>query len=287
VNEPLVIITSCGHVPRMHAHHILQENGYDNWLMVVHDGQQAARVNLEAGVPLSKIRSAYTPTDLGQDAIAWNRQWIEQNVVPDDTWYVTLDDNIRGWTYLPEPWSQQEKIDFDFYPDYTTPELTWRKLYETPMPFPKVVEAWRELINRCHEHGSWAGGFAIENNYFYRAKKWQTLGYVRTSNSVQKNTGLPFYYWEGAMLEDFIRSVDVVVHTGSVHINRFVKAQKTFFEAGGIGSFEERRSNLVACCEELMRRYPGLLKPVKGADYSLTFQQATRVKAWRKEHGFA
>jgi hypothetical protein len=268
------------------------DNAYPNWKIVVDNIWQSHSVQ-GAGVPADRIEICDKPDDLGQDGIAWKRQWIEDELVPQGEWYVTLDDNVSGWTWLPEPWCHFRSIDFQL----TEPTLegsvdsggkTWRQLYDTPCPFPVVVEQWQELIAKCEEAGTWFGGFAIENNYYFRGRKWQTAGYVRTSNAVVKNTGLPFYYWPGAMQEDFCRSVDVVARTGSVLVNRFLKVQKPPFEAGGIGSFAERLPNLKACSEELMRRYPGLLKHNKGQEYQLTFALRTRpsIDRWRKEHGY-
>jgi len=190
---------------------------------------------------------------------------------------------VRGWTHLPVPHYHRERIDF-----YSSPEsngLTWRQLFETPLPFAGVVKYWQELIDECENAYTLAGGFAIETNYFFRSIKWQRLGYVRAQNAVWKNTGLPFYYWRGAMLEDFVRTVDVVSRCNQVLINRFIKPQKTFFEEGGIGPFEDRRPKLVACCNNLLSRYPGLLRPVKEQDYSLTFvpKSPSGVAKWRQQ----
>jgi hypothetical protein len=284
---PLVVITSKAHIPRMRAHKILLENDYDNFVVVVDNAEQASRCIHEAGIPIERIHQTGKPADLPpQDGIAFARQYIEDHIVPRGEWYVSLDDNVGGWTWLPYPWQELSHIDFSVKPD--TPEpTTWRKLYETPCSFPVVVAAWENLIHRCEFQGTQAGGFAIETNYFYRGTKWQRLGYVRAQNAVWKNTGLPFYYWRGAMLEDFIRSVDVVARCGSVLINRFVKPQKQFFEAGGIGTFEERRPNLVACSNEILARWPGLTRQNKGQDYQLTFAlRGSRLDDWRRTHGY-
>lgn len=288
MNPPIVVITSKGHAPRMRAHRILVSNGYSNWRVVLDDYAQAGRA-VDAGVPAGRVAVTDRPLDIPpQDGIAWTRQWIEENLVARGEWYVSLDDNVSGWTGLPD--YGPEWVNFDADPGLFASSMrgmTWREAFDTPLTFQAVVQRWCELIEECDKRGTIAGGFAIEDNYFFRGNKWQTLGYVRAQNAVWKNTGLPFYYWKGAMLEDFVRSVDAVARTGSILINRFVKPQKKFFEEGGIGSFEERRPNLTACCQELMRRYPGLLRPVKGRDYSLTFAKRGRqLDAWRREHGF-
>lgn len=303
VVNPLVVITSKAHVARMRAHRILLENNYHPWIMVVDNVEQRLRAMNEAGVPHRNLVHTDRPTDLPpQDGIAWTRQWIEEHLVPRNQWYVTLDDNVGGWTWLPDPFNRMSNIDFDVAPhsirfpylepgkgfgQYQSEETTWRKLFDTPCPFEEVVQQWKALIEKCETVGTIAGGFAIETNFFFRGRKWQELGYVRAQNGVWKNVGLPFYYWPGAMLEDFVRSVDAVARYGSIVINRFVKPQKQFFEAGGIGSFEERRPNLVACCQEIQRRWPGLTKEVKGRDYSLTFAlRGKRLHEWRQKHGY-
>lgn len=278
--EPIVVICSRGHTPRMRAHRLLIDAGYERWMMVVDDREQS-RSAQSMGVDLARIHVTSRPTDIPrQDGIAWTRQWVEETIIRRGEWYVSLDDNVSGWTWLPPPDGLENRIDYDSQ----TP-AEWRKRFRTPMSVDQVICEWRSLIAACEAQRTWAGGFAISPNPFFRTRKWQRLGYVRAQNAVWKNVGLPFYYWRGAMLEDFVRSVDVVARTGSVLINNFVKVHKPEFEEGGIGSFEERLPNLEACCAELMTRYPGLLRPVRGRSYSLTFA-TRRIEDWRRRNGY-
>lgn len=287
MKHPLVMIASQAHIPRMHAHKLLMDADYPNWMFVVDTEEQHDRAR-SVGIPEMRIMVTFRPQDIPpQDGIAWTRQWIEQNAVPKNSWYVTLDDNIRGWTKVPSPWYELDAVNLDYpYDGRVLTSAEWREIFARPVPVWVMAEVWNQMIDECEKRGTLAGGFAIETNHFYRTRKWQTLGYVRAQNAVWKNTGLPFYYWEGNMFEDFTRSVDVVARTGSVLINRFVKPIKTFFEPGGIGTFEERRPNLVEVCRTLMDMYPGLLRHNKGQDYSLSFESAKRVEEWRKKHGY-
>jgi hypothetical protein len=270
----------------MRAHRILLEHNYHPWMMVVDNEEQRLRAMNEAGVPHRHLVHTDRPTTLPQqDGIAWTRQWIEQHLVPRNKWYVSLDDNVSGWTWLPFPWHELPNLDLmnkkpqDYF---NVPSGNWRQLFDNPCPFHIVVEQWKALINECELAGTIAGGFAIETNYFFRGRKWQELGYVRAQNAVWKNVGLPFYYWPGAMLEDFIRSVDAVARYGSIRINRYVKPQKKFFEEGGIGTFEERRPNLVACSNRIMEVWPGLTRRNKGQDFQLTFAlRGKKLEEWR------
>jgi hypothetical protein len=285
---PTVIIVSRAHAPRMHAHNILLEQDYPRWFIVVDDNEQAHRCS-EMGIPDARIKVCFVQKAEvpPMDRPAFAREWAEKNLIKKSEWYVSLDDNVRGWTWLPEPYYSMDSVNTEFTPEgFGT--RTWRELYETPCPFERVVKAWIEMIHECMEYGTWAGGLSIENNYFFRTKKWQRLGYVRAQNAIWLNTGLPFYYWKGNMFEDFTRSVDVVARTGGVLINRFLKPIKTAFEEGGIGHFVQRKPELTAVCARLMEMYPGLLTPVKGRDYSLSFAMHSdkSVRAWREKHGY-
>lgn len=286
-----ILTASKGYIPRMRAHLMKFPDSEHHYIFDNDEQRRNAMVVL--GLSARRCHVASTPQGIGQDGVAFVRQWAEQNLTGLNEWYVWLDDNVSHFTWLPTPWYDLEKIDFDFDWNMAGGESVmakccyeFREAYNTPCP-PETVEfIWNDTIVQCEKRGTVAGGFAIETNYFFRSRKWQYFGYVRCQCGVFKNTGLPWYYWPGCMLEDFVRSVDVVSRYGGVVINRFMKPHKPFFEAGGIGSFEERKPNLVAVNQELMRRYPGLLRLNKGQDYQLTFAIHTekRIREWMEEH---
>lgn len=282
-----VVVPSTAHIPRMTAHKIMLENNYDPWHLVI-DNIAQKEAALTLGINSRNIViTDPIPSDLPMhDRIAWKRDWIERHIISPNEWYVSLDDDVSGWTELPSPWNQQLKIDLDDPPDLDDPSLTWRMMYAIKCPFETVQERWQELIRWCEERKTVYGGFAIENNFFFRTRKFQYQGYVRTGNAVIKNVGLPFYYWRGAMQEDFVRSVDVVARYGSVVINRFVKAESPAFAPGGLGTLEQRRPFLAACAAETMKRWPGLLRFNKGLDYQLTFALRSQysIDMWRAEY---
>ena len=274
-----VITVSRGHVPRMRAHRLCLPDMEHHFVFNTDEQRQGVIAQLGLRPAFCHVSNT-TP---GQEGAALNREWAEQNLTDAGEWYVTIDDNIGSFTWLPLPYYNREQIDFG-----GAASNYWRGIYDTPCPPEQVAKILREQIWECERCRTVLGGFSIENNFYFRGRKWQRFGYVRTSCAVVKNVGLPWHYWPGNMLEDFTRSVDVVARYGSVVINRYLKAVKPFFEAGGIGTFEERRPNLVAVSEELMRRYPGLVRPNKGQDFQLTFalRSENTVNKWRKEHGY-
>ena len=196
---------------------------------------------------------------------------------------------------MPEPWYSREKIGLDW--EDPGPEAngeSWRQLYAAICPFEQVIKIWKDMIQRCEKIGTVAGGFSVENNFFFRGNKWQQLGCVKAQNAVWKNVGLPFYKWDtdhgpmyGAVNEDLVRSIDVVARYNQVLINRYLKLQKTPFEEGGIGSFVERLPRYKELTKQIMAHWPGLIRLNKDRDYEVTFalRSPTSVERWRQQMG--
>ena len=287
-----ILIASKGYIPRMRTQNLVKDLNY-RYIFDDDDQRNEAVKTLE--LHKNKTHVAHTPKNIGQAGIAFVREWGERNLTNEGEWYIWLDDNVSHFTYLPAPWYDQERINFDW--DWNDPagkELMikatydWHKIYDTICPIEKIFEIWEELIEKCKQEKTVFGGLSIENNYFFRYKKWQNYTYVRTQNAVAKNVGLPFYYWPECMIEDMARSIDVVARYGKVVINKYVKPNKQFWEEGGIGSLEERIPNLIHGNKILMEMYPGFLQYTKGKKYQLSFKFRTQksIDRWRQEHGY-
>jgi len=288
-----ILIASNAYIPRMKAQNLVKELNYH---YIFNSNEERNRAIKELNLKKSGTHVAdINKKDVGQYGVALAREWGERNLINEGEWYIWMDDNVDHFTWLPLPWYNYERIDFDF--DWTDPVgkdlmikycYEWRSIYEEICPIEQVIKNWEEMIKKCEEMNTVAGGFAIETNYFFRRIKWQHFGYCRTQNAVIKNTGLPWDYWEGGMIEDMARSVDVIARYGCVCINRFMKPIKQFWEKGGIGSFQERMPNLIDGCKRLMKMYPGFLQYVKNHDYQLMFKKRSlkSVNQWRKENGY-
>jgi len=277
-----VIIPTRG-TDRLRAHRWAMDLGYPVHF-VCDDERQRGRVMRKTGCQRNRCHVAQTPDGLGQSGIAYVRDWVCQQLVPVGDWIIWIDDNVKRLTSLPHPFCNTDRIDFDFDDE---PDIGWRDAFEQTAENPRYV--LDQLIEKCIDNGTIFGGFAIETNFFFRRLRYQWWGYARTQCAVYRNDGRSWLAWDGMMLEDFVKSVDVVCRYGKVVIDRFSKPDKPAFEEGGIGSFEDRLPNLRHDCKMLMERYPGLLKPVKpDVDYQLTFAKRSQrtIDAWRRDHGF-
>jgi len=265
--------------PRFRAYKWIEDLGYPVHY-IVDDETQAMRVRSMAHlghVHVTRLKRK------GQDIVAQTRDWAMRNVVDVNEWCIWVDDNVARLTALPEQF-RADRIDFDLDDE---PLIGWREGFEERARDPKALVDG--LMRRCELEGTIFGGFAIETNYFFRRLRYQWWGYVRTQLAVYRNDGSSWLTWPGMMLEDFVKSVDVVCRYGKVVIDRMAKPIKPSFEEGGIGSFQERLPHLRHDCAKLMEAYPGLLRPVKeGVDFQLTFakrSQAT-IDDWRRQAGY-
>jgi hypothetical protein len=225
---------------------------------------------------------------------AFKRDWIAREVAPRGKWLVWLDDNVECLTGLP-PELSKDRISFDepppgprILPDYQTASITWREAFAHRLTRSEVWHYIDETLKEAERLGTINCGFATEENYFFRARKWQIFGYCRSQFTLYKNDGSGWMPYPGMMFEDMYKTVDVVARYGCVVVNRHMKAVKPLFEPGGIGGLEKRKPHLVENCRWLVNHYPGLLRYSKGRDYHVTFAKTSfrTVNNWRMENGY-
>lgn len=213
---------------------------------------------------------------------AAKRDWICRKLWPAGEWGVWMDDNVERLSGLAR-YLTKDRLDLD-------DGFNWRQAFNETLGKLQVQEYVEETIARCEAGGTIMGGFATEQNFYFRGRKWQDHGYCRTQFVVYKNDGSPWVPSDcpNMMFEDMAKTVDVVARYGRVCVNRHLKAEKPLFEPGGIGSLDDRIPYLVENCRWLMAKYPGLLSLSKGRDYHVTFakrSQAT-VDQWRRANGY-
>lgn len=267
-----VVIPSSGIPERMRAHEWASRFGLD-WTLVV--GTEAEADSAMTKVSHENIVVAGAP-DLGQSTIAWIRNWIYTKYLPRDEWTMTIDDNVSHLTILPEPWYGKEELgEFDGLREEFLEPATSRSFWR----------AVNETIEKAEEQKTIFAAFSTDDNWFFRRKKWKVIGYCRTQCALFKNDGWGWYPWSELTFDDFFKTCDVLERYGSVVLNRYVKAQKKQFEAGGIGSLEERIPRLIFDCQEIMRRFPGLCRISKGRSYHLQFKPLSlkAIDRWRQE----
>lgn len=262
--------------PRLRSHLLARKLGFKP-VLVCDDSAQADVLRRDFGVRSKEIIVADGAPGPPSGAV-YKRDLIAREVAARGEWLVWLDDNVSHLTCLRRDLTA-DRIDLG------DKSVDWRHEFAHEAT---IKEAWdyiEETIDKAESLGTINCGFATEENFFYRARKWQYFGYCRSQFTLYKNDGSGWSPCPNLLIEDFYKSVDVVVRYGCVVVNRHLKPIKpVLFEAGGIGTLQDRLPYLQENCRWLMEHYPGLLSLSKGRDYHVTFAKRTfnTVSRWRR-----
>jgi hypothetical protein len=251
--------------PRLRAHHLAARLGLDP-TFVCDTGAQADLLVGNFGIPSSRIVVNHGSPGPPCGA-AYQRHYVGTQLAPRGEWWVWLDDNVSHLSGLPPRYSRDE-LDLRRDP----PAGTWRGLFAHRLAPDEVWKHLHQTIEAAERRNTIFAGFSTESNFFFRRRKWQLFGYVRTQFALYKNDGSGWYPTPDMMFEDMYKTVDVAARYGCVVVNRHMKPYKPAFESGGIGSLDQRRPWLAKNCAWLMSQYPGLLRYSKGRDYHVTFR---------------
>lgn len=271
--------------PRLRAHHLARELGLQA-VMVCDNRAQADALLKTFGVPHRDIvidEEAPGPPC----GAPHKRDFVCRKVAARGEWLVWLDDNVSHLEGL-APCLSSERIDFGVAPP--PPRKSWREAFARRLTRDEVWHYIHQTLERAAREGTINCGFATEHNYFFRRLKWQLFGYCRSQFTLYKNDGSTWLPpgCPDTCLEDMVKTVDVVARYGCVVVNRHMKPVKPFFEAGGVGTLEERLPYLRNTCKWLIGQYPGLVRYSKRRDYHVTFAKTNRrtVDGWRRAHGY-
>lgn len=266
-----VYITSMAHMPRVRAVSFAQSLDREV-VVVVDDEEQADRMS--SAYPGVTVVSTGIPSP-GMYGAAIKRQWVQDNLLFDGEHYIWLDDNVSHCVGLSPDFDGDFPWDFDFHKEMNRELEPW-----------EVNRYLARVEQRMIELGTTMGGFAIEANPFFRKNEEQFWGYVRTRFAVCFNDGITWYPFEECMLEDFVRTVEVVARYGCIYVNRWCRAEKPRFEEGGIGTLEDRMPELIRANQWLMDKYPGLLRELRPEQLTFAKRSQKTIDAWRREHGY-
>jgi hypothetical protein len=216
--------------------------------------------------------------------ISEQRQWIKDNLVESGEWFCMMDDNIESFNIYPPEHYFQDYID-------TQNNKHLRRTLEDYRANPaELMKVLLEAQNKSEEIGAAYAGFAVVHNYYFRAKKWRTVGYVISKVAVLKKDDIAYDTNIKAM-DDYAYTAENLLKYGKVLINNYMFPVAGHYESGGIGTYSERLEKKIADSEYLMQKYPNLFryKVKKGchpkAEIQVRFTSEKQVLNWRESYG--
>lgn len=209
------------------------------------------------------------------------RNWMVDNLAKQGEWYISLDDNIRGFKRVVDKYYETNKK-----LDVTRKDITQQD-FNHEIEADELIELMEKDIRLCDELNIEYLGFATVDNFFFNSKKYKTVGYVISKAVAIKYAGLRYDINLEAM-EDFGYCAEQLKKNNAVLINSWIKPIAGHYEAGGIGTYEQRVPRKIVDCEYLMRKYPNLFryKEKKGchpkAELQIRFHNPKQVIEWKK-----
>ena len=276
-----VLIPSKGR-PHIISTHLLFKDMPDiDWKVVVHNEEEESYYQLNSTIPRDRIVVSGMPFN-----IAMQRNWIQDNLLEKGEWYLALDDNLKWFTGINDPeLYAQEKLDVKA--DKTK---NWNKIFKEKIAPKRFIEICKEMIEIGDRIGAYNLGFATNGNFFFREKKYRTVGYVISKFCIRKHVGLRFNE-EAFSMEDYAYTAENLLHYGKVLINNYVYREAQHYQEGGIGSAEYRIPLKEKHANMLLEQYPELFrvnykkydgKPV-GKDLIVRFHSEKQIEKWRRE----
>ena len=216
----------------------------------------------------------------GSRNLASKRQWaLDYFTTPSEPWLLFFEDNIMRVTgVLPSHYGMEE-ID-----------PTTRHIYHSLEYSPQdVLRCMMADIHRMAEPlGAFYGGYACNDNHFYRSRKYRTIAFVWTKMGYVRRGGpcWPEYLNE---MDDYGMTAECLLHSGRTVVNNYLYPWAKRYEGrGGSRTIGERADDKRAAVAEMMRRFPDLFRirdkkgcPT-GTEIQLRFNSDKQVTEWRQ-----
>lgn len=208
------------------------------------------------------------------------RNWICKNLAKHGQWYISLDDNISGFKRVIDKYFDTKKS-----LPVESKDIS-QKDYNHPITALEFLQILQKDIEVAEKIKAEYIGFSTVDNYFFNSKKYKTVGYVISKAVAIKYNGLDYDVKLEAM-EDFGYCAEQLIKNNAVLINSWMKPVCNHYEAGGIGTYEQRLPRKIIDCEYLMKKYPNFFryKVKKGchpkAELQIRFNNPKQIIQWK------
>lgn len=250
--------------------------------VLLHDVADVAAYN--AAGRLGEARTFLTNAEPGPGGLVRNTELGIRALADPGEWIVLADDDISEVQAVPLPWSELSAL--DVHDPGSAPDVGWDALFRTPVGAEGFVAIVAEAIARAESIGSHVVGFGTTKNFYFRGRKWRTVGYVMGGLRLWRYD--PGYAWDDSVgMEDFRDSAEQLRRYGTVLINNYVHAVCGMYGEGGMGDRSARLEQRELDIRALDLAYPGLLRVHrKGTtgypDLRIRLTSDLQVERWRR-----
>lgn len=255
---------------------------FSNSIVVVHNKTEAEeyiRYN-----PELKKRIVVSDAKIDPYGLTRQREFVCENLVAKDEWFLFADDNIRRIRAVVEPFYGQELADVTLN---NCP--AWRERFNVVCDEKRFFDRiCKDTIDFCWKVGAHLAGFSLTDNVLFRRKKFTQCAYVIGKMMLWHNTlKIPFNHQ--ISMEDFYHTAMHLKVYGACVVNNFSQPTAGHYEPGGMGKYEERLPIRRKDVQVLMKMFPGLFNIRKhegfehATDLALKIHNKKKLEVWRKE----
>ncbi len=162
-----------------------------------------------------------------------------------------------------------------------------RKGFECQISPQEMLAVVNKDIAKAEAIAAVLGGYASNANFFFRKKKYRTVGFVWGKMFYIKNCDME---WDNTQVhkDDYVITAKALEFTGRVLINNyFFSKAKRFEKVGGEGSYDKRSAGFVQATKYLVTKFVGMFRIVnrsglvKDSEVRMCFTSDKQVAAWR------
>lgn len=274
-------------IPTKNRHETISTHRYfkdfDYWVLV-HEARQYFLYKEHAEkTGLNMDRVIITDTKADQFGLTRQREWACNNILGKNEWFLFADDNIQDILAVDEQHYSSPELPVDKEPAY-------RAVYNThcePLRF--LTEIFDNCVATADAYGVHHLGFATVDNFFFRGKKWKEYAYIIGKMMVWRNSG-ELKFDHSITMEDFELTAQSILKFGYALVNNYVYPVAKHYQAGGMGTMEQRLPDRSRDVEILMKKYPGLLRNKNKADnnpdLAIRYHEKKHIEEWRRQIRF-
>lgn len=273
-----IYIPSKGRAHAITTHRLLNVRDIPYHIVVDNEDERAAYL-ANPGIADERILVS------GQSSLVATRQWILDRT-PLGEWVMMMDDDIRCFYALEEPWYQQDEY---VLTDSAEDRAVWRPRFRHVLHADEFLAHAEEDMWLAEQLGANLVGYDQTENYLFRERRYRMVEYVSFDTFITRRTDADFDL-SLESIDDFYFTALHLELDGKVLVNHWIRPNATHYKPGGLGPKDyERAMKRLRDCERIMARWPGLfrlkrLRPsdrVPHPDLALRIHHLSELETWR------
>lgn len=249
-----IYVPSLNRQETIKTHKILE--GHFDYKIVVHDPLQLHHYKQNKTIPPERLICSYAPRN-----ISAQRNWIRNELIEKNDWFMFMDDNIETFTAVKEDVYHNENLE-EIYPEYfkrNNPGFR-KEFYAQAIDAGRMKYIFNEMRDKAEAIITGLAAFSANENYFFsRNKKWKYIQLICSKACIVKNDELR-YDENIRTIDDYDMSCQVMAKYGHALVNAYVWPKSKHNQSGGLGLMRERSQKRIEDCAHMMQKWPGLLK---------------------------